>query len=420
MKNWKRTFSVIWTGQFLSFLTSATVGYAAIFWLSLESRSASVLAIATIAALLPQAIIGPFAGTLIDRWNRKNVMIISDLFIALWSIVLAVLIFYGNSRVEFVYFILVLRSIGDAFHTPAMQASTPLIVPEEELTRVAGINQIIYSSTNIAGPALGALLLANFDLGVILVLDAIGAVVASISLIFVKIPNPKIPKTKARILNEMKKGYNIIRNNIGIFQLFIFSMLFLLFVMPVSVIFPLITLEHFLGGAYEMSMVEVFWGIGTIVGGLIIGLFKFRWNEIIAINFTLISTGLFFAGAALLPPNAFLIFIVLTTIGAVVASIHSALFTSVLQKNIASEALGRVFSMYYSISVLPSLIGVAATGFIADSLGPMLTMFIAGVAIIIIGIATMFAKQMIAIGSDEILPKQYKKLKKHKKHSLIY
>ncbi len=405
MKNWKRTFYVIWTGQFFSLMTSAIVGYAAVFWLSLETKSASVLAIATIASLLPQGLLGPFSGTLIDRWDRKKVMIISDLFIAFWSVVLAIMILYGEAKIEYIYIILSLRSIGSSFHAPAMQASVPLIAPESELTRIAGINQIINSSTNIAGPALGALFIANLNLGFILLIDAAGAVIASSSLLFVHIPNPKKEEiVKPHIIREMKQGFSIIHKNKGIFQLFIVSMLFMLFIMPISVIFPLITLEHFGGSTFEMSIVEVFWGIGMILGGLIIGIFKLKWNEIIIINLTMILTGFLFAGAGLLPSSAFVVFVIITAIGAIIAAIHSAIFTSTLQKNIATEALGRVFAMYYSFAVLPSLIGVAATGFIADALGSMLTMTIAGALIIILGFIAMTAKEMIAIGSDDKAP----------------
>ena len=70
MQSWKRVFGIIWTGQLISTLSSSIVGYAVVFWLSIETKSAEVLAYATIAALLPQMIIGPFTGVFIDRWDR--------------------------------------------------------------------------------------------------------------------------------------------------------------------------------------------------------------------------------------------------------------------------------------------------------------------------------------------------------------
>lgn len=88
---WVQTYILIWSGQFISMLSSYAVQFAITIWLSLEHQSAEVLAFAGMAAILPQAIIGPFAGVLIDRWNRKTVLIVSDLFLALCAFVMSIL-----------------------------------------------------------------------------------------------------------------------------------------------------------------------------------------------------------------------------------------------------------------------------------------------------------------------------------------
>lgn len=83
MNNWKKVFAIIWTGQFFSILTSSLVNFAIILWLTFETKSAETLAFATIAAMLPQGVLGLFSGVFIDRWSRKKIMILSDSFIAL-------------------------------------------------------------------------------------------------------------------------------------------------------------------------------------------------------------------------------------------------------------------------------------------------------------------------------------------------
>ena len=77
MNNWKKVFAIIWTGQFFSILTSSLVNFAIILWLTFETKSAETLAFATIAAMLPQGILGMFSGVFIDRWSRKKIMILS-------------------------------------------------------------------------------------------------------------------------------------------------------------------------------------------------------------------------------------------------------------------------------------------------------------------------------------------------------
>ncbi|HLU88843.1 MAG TPA: MFS transporter, partial [Cyclobacteriaceae bacterium] len=165
MENWKKTFIIIWTGQFFSVLSSSAVNFAIIIWLSIETGSAEILAYAAIAALLPQSVIGPFSGVYIDRWDRKLTMILSDGFIAVCTLVIAVLFYFNQTDLWYIFLLLALRSFGAAFHMPAMQASIPLIAPESKLLRISGVNQSIQSVSTIAGPALGGLALSLLDIG---------------------------------------------------------------------------------------------------------------------------------------------------------------------------------------------------------------------------------------------------------------
>src|SRR5690606_11869384 len=118
-KNWFKTYIYIWTGQFVSLLTSSAVNFAVIIWLSLYYKSAEVLAFAGIAGLLPQAIIGPFAGVFIDRWDRKKVMIFADAFIALCTLAMTFILNEDGGDLFLIYLLLRCRSIGCAFHSPA-------------------------------------------------------------------------------------------------------------------------------------------------------------------------------------------------------------------------------------------------------------------------------------------------------------
>src|SRR5690606_18739558 len=131
---------------------------------------------------------GPFIGVLIDRLDRRTVMIASDLFIAACSGVISLLFLQGNNEVYLFYILMVLRSIGSAFHVPAMQASVPLLAPESELMRISGVNQMIQSGSIIAGPPLAALLISTLDMPYVIIVDVSGAVIATFSLMMVHIP----------------------------------------------------------------------------------------------------------------------------------------------------------------------------------------------------------------------------------------
>ena len=403
---WKRTFAIIWTGQFVSLLSSSAVNFAIIIWLSLETGSAEVLAFAAIAAFLPQTIIGPFAGVYIDRWDRKRTMIAADGFIALCTLVMSALFYMGYSDLVFIYILLALRSIGSAFHMPAMQASVPLLAPESELLRIGGINQVIQSVSSIAGPALGALAIGLMDIGNVLLLDIGGAIIAISSLLLVHIPNPKRSVEHQpgirQVLRDLRLGIAAVTSNKGISWLFGFSVLATFCIMPVAVLFPLLTLEHFDGGKFEMSVIEVVWGIGMLVGGGLLGIFKPTMNKVIIINAMHILLGASLAVSGILPVTGFVFFVALTVLGGVAASIYNASFTTILQEKIDPAILGRVFSMYFSIALLPAMIGLLGTGFLADTVGIALTFVILGSVICVIGIVSFFVPELMKLGANKV------------------
>lgn len=371
MMNWKKTFAIIWTGQLFSLLSSTIVSFAIILWLSIETGSAEVLALAALFALLPQSVLGLFSGVFIAPWNRKTIMIVADLFIASCTLILAYIFYIGEPVTWQIYLLLSLRSAGTAFHAPAMQAAIPTLAPESQLVRIAGINQNTRSVCNITGPVLAALFVSVMDMAWVLILDVAGALLACASLTLTSIPNPEKnnPDVKTGILSEMKEGSKAITSKAGIVWLFVFSILATFFIMPISVLFPLMTLNHFSGDAYQMSFVEVAWGLGMLFGGLFLSMQKLKTRNVVLLNLMYLVLGAAFLFSGLLPPGGFTGFMTLTFIGGISGAICFSLFTVILQTQIDPELLGRVFSVYMSLAIFPSMLGLLGTGSVADSIG---------------------------------------------------
>src|SRR4030095_10514381 len=189
--NWATRFFTIWMGQALSLFGSALVQFALIWWLTQKSGPATLLAVATLVGMLPQIVIGPFAGALVDRWNRRIIMMVADGTIAAFSLLLAYLFATGTIQIWHIYAIMAVRAIGSAFHFPAMSASTPLMVPKEQLTRVNGLNQALQGVNSLLGPPLGALLLGILPTQGILLIDVGTALLAILPLLFLSVPQPE-------------------------------------------------------------------------------------------------------------------------------------------------------------------------------------------------------------------------------------
>ncbi len=371
-------------------------------WLSLSYKSAEILAFAAIAGLLPQALIGPFAGVYIDRWDRKKVMIFADAFIASCTFIMTFILKEGDINLLLLYSMMALRSIGSAFHNPAMQAIAPLLVPEDKLLRVSGVNQMLQSISSIAGPALGALAIAAFPINKVLYLDIIGACLAICSLLFVQIPNPKREQVSGsikQVWRDLKLGFYAIHQNKGLNRMFLYAMLATVAIMPVAIMFPILTIEHFKGAELEMSIVESIWGVGMLLGGTVLSAFKLSFRKIVLVNAMHILLGLTFVLSGLLSADAFYLFVLVTGLGGMGMSIFSAAFMTIIQEEVAPEMLGRVFSLYFSFAILPSLVGLLFAGNIADSLGVATAFIIAGIFMVGIGLLSFLTPSLMTLGS---------------------
>ena len=399
MESWKKTFAVIWSGQLASILSSEVVAYSIIFWMSLETGSAEVLALAAIAGMLPQSLLGPLVGVYVDRWDRKRTMILADSFIALCTLALTALFWLGAARMWHIYILLACRSAGSAFHIPAMQASVPLLAPASQLTRIAGVNQIIASLSSIAGPALGALLINLTSIGNILLLDVAGAAIACISLLCVRIPNPARDTTrKPDLWREFREGFSAMHAIPGMGWFFTLAIVVWFFIMPVGVMFPLMTLQHFGGGAFEMSLIEIVWGGGALVGGAVMGARtmeneKDRRMTIMLVPFMSCAAAL----SGLLSPAGFLWFALFTAVAGISSSVFNASFVSVVQTRIEAGMLGRVMSLYRSFGLLPAALGLLGTGFLAENVGLTTTFVVAGTIIVAVGAAGFFIPSVMRL-----------------------
>jgi len=406
MDSWKKTFAVIWAGQLFSTLSSAVVGYAVVFWLSIKTGSAEVLAFSFIATFLPHLLLGPFTGVLVDRWDRKRIMIAADVFIALCTAAMAALFALGEVRIPYIYLLLALRSVGSAFHVPAMQASVPLLAPESELMRVAGVSQVIHSTSTLAGPALAALLINAFDMTYALMFDVVGAAVACGTLALVHIPNPpKRTDAPPHVFREMMEGLGEVTGRPGLLWVFVFVLLGTFCIFPLSALFPLMTTKHFAGGTTQMSIVEIAWGMGMLLGGALLGILKRKANKVVLINLTYLALGAAFSASGMLPPTGFAIFVGLTLIGGMAGAVYGGAFTVVVQTAVDPAALGRVFSIYGSIMLTPAMFGLLQTGVIADRIGITNFFLISGGALVVLGAAAFFVppiRRVIRGGDAEL------------------
>ena len=158
------------------------------------------------------------------------------------------------------------------------------------------------------------------------------------------------------------------------------------FIMPIVALYPLLTLQHFHGTAYQVSIIELLFGFGMLAGGILLGIWNPKLRKVILINISYMMLGLTVLITGLLPASAFIPFAIITVIQGISIPFYSGPLTSLLQTQIEVSMLGRVFSLFDSISLLPSVLGLLATGFIADSIGISNVFVVCGIALLLVAI----------------------------------
>lgn len=272
---------------------------------------------------------------------------------------------------------------------PALNSVTPLLVPEEQLTKCAGYSQSLQSISYIVSPAVAALLYSVWDLNAIIAIDVLGAVIASITVAIVRIPKlgDRVQSLEPNFIREMKEGMAVLRQNKGLFALLLVGTLYMFVYMPINALYPLITMECFNGTPMHISITEIAYASGMLIGGLLLGLFGNYQKRILLITASIFMMGISLTISGLLPQSGFFIFVVCCAIMGLSVPFYSGVQTALFQEKIKPEYLGRVFSLTGSIMSLAMPIGLILSGFFADRIGVNHWFLLSGVLIIGIAIA---------------------------------
>ena len=405
---WKLPFFVIWGGQAASLLGSSLVQFALVWWLVEQTESATVLALAMLMAVLPRVFLGPLAGAFVDRYSRRRVMLLADGAIALATIVLAGLFVLEVVQPWHIYVILLVRATGEAFHLPAMNASTTLLVPERHLTRIGGLNQALTGVMNIAAPPLAALLLGVLPMQAILGLDVVTAFIAILALAAIPIPNPQQTLAARGVLATVRAdfaaGLRYVWDWPALRALMVLAMLINLTTYPATALLPILVREHFNGDALHLGWIQAGWGVGLLVGGLILGAWG-GFRQRIATSMTgLIGMGIGFLVIGVLPGTVFGGALAAMTWAGVMTAIHGGPIFAALQATVEPAMQGRVLAMITSAFTAVVPLSLILAGPLADALGVNIWYMLSGILAILLGMGAFAHPVLMGFEDGRVMP----------------
>lgn len=399
MKNWKKNIAYFIGGQSISLFGSSLVQYAIIWHITLETQSGFVMTLSILAGFIPSLFLSPFAGVWVDRFNRKLIIILADSFIAIMTLGTAILFYFGYGSISLLLVISAFRSLGNAVHTPAVQAYIPELVPEDKLMKVQGINNGIQSTMMIITPVLSAALLASVELFVIFFIDALTAVLGIFTLlIFVNSLRPQAKHIgKVEYFNDIKMGINYIRHHNFLVPFFIFTAMVLFFVAPIAFLSPLQTIFKFGPETWRLSFVEVSFALGMMIGGFSIAAWEGLKNRIHTMALALLFMGLF--SIVLSITNIFWAYLLAMFIIGLSLPYYNSPAYVMVQEKVDSEYLGRVFSVMGMISSSMMPIGMIVFGPLADVWDVNYIVILSGIMMMLIALSLIYNRKLVFAGS---------------------
>lgn len=359
-----RTFVTIWIGQVISLFGSGLTTFAIGVWVYQRTGSVTLFTLIAVAASIPAVLLSPIAGALVDRWDRRMAMIVSDAGAALTTAALLALLVSDRLELWHLYVLVALSSAFNAIQFPAFSAATTLLVPKRHFGRAGGMMQLGQAGAQILAPLLAGVLMVSIRISGVVAVDLATFVVAVVLLLLVRVPNPPRAATagKPSLLREAAFGWTYIRERPGLLSLLgYFSALNLLIPFGIVLATPLVLS---FAGADDLGFVLSAASAGGLAGGLVMSAWGGPRTKMLGVlGFgPLVTLGFVVAGLRpslpLVAGGLFLVFFVIPVI--------NGSSQAIWQSKVEPSVQGRVFAVRRMVAQLTAPIAYLAAGPLAD------------------------------------------------------
>ena len=365
---WKRDTGVFLTGQTVSLFGSMVVQYAVLWHVTLQTGSGLAVALYAVAAFLPQGVVSIFGGTFADRVNRRALIVVADTTTALATLGLAVLMLNGVTDLWVILVACAVRSAGAGFQQPAVQAVIPQLVPADRLMRVNGLFQTLQSALALLAPAVAGAVFGAFGIVPVFFIDVVTALIGFGLLLTVRVPTLEaVAERTTRFRTDLVEGARYIWHHAFIRWLMVlFAIVFLLVAGP-SFVTPLLVLREFGGEVWKLTVLELAFSVGMLVGGVLVATVLAKRSRVRLIVLSSFGFGVFAVGLGFAPE--LWVFDAFMFAFGLMVPIFSAPFMTLVQEAVPPERQGRVFSYVTIVMALSVPLGMTAFGPLADGIG---------------------------------------------------
>lgn len=382
---WSRKFAIFIASQSISLFGSSLVQFAILWYITLETNSGLMMALSIIFGFLPTFFLSPFAGVLADRFDRKKLIMLSDLGIALATLVLFVVFRLGYHGVWLLFLISALRSIGTSIQSPAVSAFLPQIVPEGQLMRANGLLASFQSAIALISPMVSGALMSFWPIEFIFLIDVVTCIIAVLILLFLKVtPHAKaLEKQTVSYWQDLRLGFAYIREHAYVKSLFLFFALFFVLVSPAAFLTPLQVARSFGEDVWRLTAIEVAFSSGMLLGGLLMSTWGGLKNRMQTMILSLYLIGINQVLLGVVP--SFWIYVAVMVVVGITLPVFNTPAMTLLQEKVDEAFLGRVFGVLSMISSGVMPLAILVLGPLADRISIEWQLIVTGILLVIQG-----------------------------------
>lgn len=405
----QRNFGLLWFGGLISFIGDWITLVSLPIYIYNLTGSVAATGGTWIAAVLPSVVLQSLAGVYVDRWDRRQTMVVANLLTV--PLVLGFLLVQTPQDVWLVYLLIAAKSAVGNFMGPAENALLPKLVDETHLPTANALNTLNNNLARLIGPAIGGLVMASAGFGYAVVLDAITFVVAGLMIALIRAPRHVTRATQAtdaegtevtvppNVLREWLEGIRLVKNDRLIALLFIFIGVSLISEGFFQVMITPFVMDTLGGDARELGWLMTAQAVGGLLGGLVIGSLSTRVKPARMVAVGLLLLGLIDLAVFNIPnlPVGLVLFMLA---GPPVIALHTGVMT-LLQTRAEDRYRGRlfgVFGMTVSLTIVVGQVIATATG---EVLGARILMSVGGTLMAATGVVAFVVLNRLAAGPEK-------------------
>ena len=362
---WNINFTLLWQGQFVSALGDTAYSIALGFWVLAVTGSTALMGTLMASTALTRVVVSPFAGVIVDRTDRKWMIVATDALRGVIIVGVAAAAFAGALEVWMVFVAGIVLGLGGAFFGPAITSALPDVVPKAKLVKANSLFQLIWTGSGIPGYSAGGFLYAVLGAPLMFLINGLSYLISAVTELFIRVPKIKHAKQEFRFFEDTKAGLSFTwRVRPLRYMLFIFAVLNFFATMGIMLILPLFERTEHLGPALYGIVVAGITG-GMFVGYLLTSIVNIKPRR----RFTVFYACALVEGVALVIFPIFLYVPLMLALGLVFGLLNAvlnALIMAVLQMTTPQDMRGKVFGLLGTFAAGLTPLAMVVGGVLAE------------------------------------------------------